>query len=175
MWWRMTENKRFKIRLADIWELIDYETKTILSVNNRANELIPVCDLLNTLHEENEQLRKDREDLFYCERDTKNEWRELKQENQELNHFLKKETDLEIEYKKIVKEILQEYFDKYTDICDKLNALHKENRAYVLEIKKLHKENKLLNETIENIQEELCKYMNKWVDLWLIRRNTNDW
>lgn len=48
-----------------------------------------VVDILNALHEENEQLKKDREKLFIRERDTKNEWRELKQENERLKQRLK--------------------------------------------------------------------------------------
>ena len=42
------------------------------------------CEILNELLEENEELRKDREELFIRERDTKNEWRDLKRENNEL-------------------------------------------------------------------------------------------
>ena len=42
------------------------------------------CEILNELLEENEELRKDREELFIRERDTKNDWRDLKRENDEL-------------------------------------------------------------------------------------------
>ena len=42
-----------------------------------------------SLEEENEQLKKQREELFIRERDTKNDWRELKQENKQLKHSIK--------------------------------------------------------------------------------------
>lgn len=51
--------KRFKIKLSDIGELMDCETKTILAVSDIADELIPLCDLLNELYDENEQLKTD--------------------------------------------------------------------------------------------------------------------
>ena len=43
---------------------------------------------LQQLKKENERLRKDREDLFYRERDTKNEWRELHIENKIFRKFI---------------------------------------------------------------------------------------
>lgn len=51
----MTE--RFKIKLSDIGELMDCDTQSILAISSIANELIPLCDLLNALHEENQQLK----------------------------------------------------------------------------------------------------------------------
>lgn len=47
--------KRFKIKLSHIGELVDCETKTILAVHSIASELIPLCDLLNAQHEEIQQ------------------------------------------------------------------------------------------------------------------------
>lgn len=43
---------------------------------------------IENLEKENEQLKKDREELFIRERNTKNEWRELKQENEQLKKEL---------------------------------------------------------------------------------------
>ena len=43
---------------------------------------------IRKLQEENEQLKKQREELFIRERDTKNDWRELKQENELLKSFI---------------------------------------------------------------------------------------
>lgn len=51
-------NKRFKIKLSDIGELMDCDTQSILAVSSIANELIPLCELLNNLADENEQLKK---------------------------------------------------------------------------------------------------------------------
>lgn len=55
----MNENKRFKIKLSDIGELMDCDTQSILAVSSIANELIPLCNLLNKLNNENEQLKKE--------------------------------------------------------------------------------------------------------------------
>ena len=41
-------------------------------------------DLINEIAEENEQSKKHREELFYRERDAKNDWRKLKYENEQL-------------------------------------------------------------------------------------------
>lgn len=53
----MTEG-RFKIKLSSIGELVDCKTKTILAVHSIADELIPLCDLLNELYEENIMLKE---------------------------------------------------------------------------------------------------------------------
>ena len=44
--------------------------------------------LVEKLEKENEELKKQREELFIRERDTKNDWRELKQENEKLKSFI---------------------------------------------------------------------------------------
>ena len=68
---------------------------------------------------ENEQLKKQREELFIRERDTKNNWRELKYENKELKQF-----------KQTVQNTLNQYSQKnlnqnekiiLTEIAKKLN------------------------------------------------------
>ena len=61
-------------------------------INDKENEDMTCGEcakLLNELAEENEQLKKQREELFIRERDTKNDWRELKQENKQLKHSIK--------------------------------------------------------------------------------------
>lgn len=57
-------NKRFKIKLSDIGELMDCDTQSILAVSSIANELIPLCDLLNNLQDENEQLKQSNKELI---------------------------------------------------------------------------------------------------------------
>lgn len=51
--------KRFKIKLSDMGELMDCETKNLLAVHSIARELIPLCDLLNSLNDENKELKKE--------------------------------------------------------------------------------------------------------------------
>lgn len=53
-----------------------------------ANARISKDNWIEKLTEENEQLKKQREELFIRERDTKNDWRELKQENELLKSFI---------------------------------------------------------------------------------------
>ena len=92
----MTEKKRFRMEIiegASLPFIVDNDSAKKQSdkitsyhtyKTDKKNKCLELVELLNTLHEENEQLRKDREDLFYRERDTKNDWRELKQENEKL-------------------------------------------------------------------------------------------
>ena len=76
----MTENKRFM--LDDTGELIDLNNHKFIDYGDEC------CNLLNELAEENQQLKKQREELFIRERNTKNEWRELKQENERLRRCI---------------------------------------------------------------------------------------
>lgn len=73
--------KRFT--LFEDLDILDNNTGKIISpcLDKGLSELI---DLLNQLNNENEQLKQQREELFIRERDTKNDWRELKQENEQL-------------------------------------------------------------------------------------------
>ena len=59
-------------------EQVEYLDGTILYGTN------DLLDKLNDYEKENEELRKDREYMFICERDTKNDWRELQKENEQL-------------------------------------------------------------------------------------------
>lgn len=74
--------KRFKFICDD--------EKCFFKDNDKALYCYEVVDLLNSLFDENEQLKEQREELFIRERDTKNEWRELKQENEQLKLLIKK-------------------------------------------------------------------------------------
>lgn len=50
-----------------------------------------LCNVMNLLNKENkekEELKQQREELFLRERDTKNDWRELKEENEQLKQQL---------------------------------------------------------------------------------------
>ena len=49
-----------------------------------------VCQKLNALYDQIIQLEKDREEMFLRERDTKNEWRDLKYKNQKLEEIVLK-------------------------------------------------------------------------------------
>lgn len=49
-----------------------------------------VCRELNALYDQIIQLEKDREEMFFRERDTKNEWRDLKYKNQKLQEIVLK-------------------------------------------------------------------------------------
>lgn len=95
------------------------ECNAIIEANNEINKLKRENKKLNALcveygfemgrlEEENEQLKKQREELFILERDTKNEWRTLKKENEELkfqNSNLMKEV---AEYSRNAKELKKE-------------------------------------------------------------------
>lgn len=140
----MTENKRFKIRLADIWELIDYETKTILSVNNRANELIPVCDLLNGLHEERNYFERKKEEFLSKWSIVHTENIQLRQENEQLKrkvdfykYFQKDERELEKENEYLKKSIKRQ--QSSNDECAKLiEEQQNENEQLKKELVELH-------------------------------------
>lgn len=89
-------------------------------------------DLLN----ENEQLKKDREELFIRERDTKNEWRELKQENEQLKQLLDYAEDL----------IQSHLFKHFIRQWRNFKTGHKEYNDFWEEKLKTHKE---LKENVE--------------------------
>ena len=74
-------------RFVEIDDGLDFSIKHIES-GEMFYDCESVVDILNELAEENEQLKKDREELFIRERDTKNEWRELKQENERLRRCM---------------------------------------------------------------------------------------
>lgn len=61
-------------------------------------------DLINEIAEENEQSKKHREELFYRERDAKNDWRKLKYENEQLKATMQE-----------VAELLSEGVDLFSD------------------------------------------------------------
>jgi len=93
--------KRFK-------EIISTQ-KVIDTVTNKEYDCLldnDLFDLINVIAEENEQSKKHREELFYRERDAKNDWRKLKYENEQLkkennkikNILLNKKKDLECDY-----------------------------------------------------------------------------
>lgn len=96
----MTEKKRFRMEIiegASLPFIVDNDSAKKRSdkttsyhtyETDKKNKCLELVELLNTLHEENEQLRKDREDLFCRERDTKNDWRELHIENQIFRKFI---------------------------------------------------------------------------------------
>lgn len=75
---------------------LEKENEELKSFNQDLSENLSVCadkrlaqgEYLTKLNNENEQLKKDREELFIRERDTKNNWRELKQENEQLKKAL---------------------------------------------------------------------------------------
>lgn len=102
--------------LCDLLNELHDEIQDLKSFNKDLAEELSACanariskdDWIETLTEENEQLKKDREELFIRERDTKNEWRELKQENEQLKQ--------DIEYYKIERLALFEYLDKKDDL-----------------------------------------------------------
>jgi hypothetical protein len=50
------------------------------------------------------------------------------------------------------------FMDTFEEITNELNILHKENE-------RLKEHNKLMEKTLDNINEELAKYRNEWVDL----------
>lgn len=77
--------KRFKISIGEFEEENIQDTVKNIEIT----EISDMCTQMNTLYEENKQLKKDREELFIRERDTKNDWRELKQENEQLKKELK--------------------------------------------------------------------------------------
>ena len=68
--------------------LFDNKMNTFYHIEDSDENIEILCDRLNWLVEENEQLKKQREELFIRERDTKNEWRKLKQENERLQRCI---------------------------------------------------------------------------------------
>lgn len=72
----MTE-KRLIVRDGD-YAWVDTVTDTVIEVED-------AFDLVNTLHEENKELKKQREEVFIRERNTKNELRELKHKHSLLH------------------------------------------------------------------------------------------
>ena len=81
-------NERFIVDTAGT--LIDMETR------NTYDYVSEVVGLLNGYDKENEQLKKQREELFIRERVTKNEWRTLKKENKKQLTALKNLCEVEI-------------------------------------------------------------------------------
>ena len=81
-------NVNSTISVEDVVDLLNEQHETIQRLNRNIDELLSV-NVEKELFEENEQLKKQREELFIRERDTKNDWRELKQENKQLKHSIK--------------------------------------------------------------------------------------
>lgn len=95
----MTEKRYFKkmweeeyyifdsntISESDFEEKLEYQDYKAFEDSMMGDEVV---NRLNELSEENQQLKKQREELFIRERNTKNEWRELKQENERLRRCI---------------------------------------------------------------------------------------
>ena len=96
----MTE-KQFEFREVNCGAIIPkvYDNKKQQYAN-----LFECVDWLNDLHEENMQLKQQREELFYRERDTKNEWRELKKENEQLKQKVNFYKDFQKDARELEKE-----------------------------------------------------------------------
>lgn len=97
--------------------------KEIISIEKRADKV----------YDENEQLKKQREELFIRERDTKNDWRELKQENEQLkkeNNELRKENYGNLDG-------LNYYQEQNGHLSSKISDLECENEQLKLLIKKV--------------------------------------
>ena len=82
--------KRFEAHIFDDGKneryydgIIDNEKNNKVIVNYQY-----ISTLLNGFYEEIHELKKDRNELFIRERDAKNDWRELKQENKQLKRRL---------------------------------------------------------------------------------------
>ena len=70
--------------------------------------------IVNELKQENEQLKQQREELFIRERDTKNDWRELKKKNNQLRNRLNdwhQRTFKAHEYFNILEKVIDEVCD----------------------------------------------------------------
>ena len=84
-------DKRFKLGyVCGDYGLIDNDEWIDLhSMSENSEKNVQICiNKMNELAEKNEQLQEQREELFIRERDTKNDWRELKQENELLKSFI---------------------------------------------------------------------------------------
>ena len=92
----MTE-KRFYYNVNK--NCIEYDGEFVAYLNSRDG--CRIANYWNGLYKENEQLRKQREELFIRERDTKNDWRELKQENKQLKQY--KDAVLNCDSSKIIR------------------------------------------------------------------------
>ena len=107
--------KRFEIvkskLIKDGWVISDkLKQFTFPTLKGDKRALVSYCKALNELAEENEQLKKQRAELFIRERDTKNELRE----QQERNDRQAKQLDniynlIEKEDWKTLKGIIQEF------------------------------------------------------------------
>lgn len=99
----MTENKKRFKEIVSTQKIID-------TVTNKEYDCLldnGLFELINVIAEENRQLKKHREELFYRERDAKNDWRKLKYENEQL--------------KKELFETRKDYLIETADISDKLH------------------------------------------------------
>lgn len=129
-------------------------------------ELNKIVDENNQLRKENGQLKQDRDEMFIRERDTKNEWRKLKEENEQLKETIK---ELELENAKHIgdgewdirdityghgKFRLEEWGERYHQFYDDDKALEDE------EVVSLLFENEQLKEELGSFEQvsftDLC-------------------
>lgn len=107
------ENRRFKVDISSDntvnftengSNVISIKFKDHSDAEDCRNSLLPFCYRLNRLNEDNRLLEEQRVDLFIRERDTKNLWREVKYENEQLKTQIKifeeflKGNDLDIDW-----------------------------------------------------------------------------
>ena len=70
------------------WDILDNEKDAIICQYNGT----PICELLNELHEENEQLRHDATILIQSNQDYRKENEQLKQDNNALIYLLENQS-----------------------------------------------------------------------------------
>ena len=80
---KLHEKNQFLKKQFNIYR--DASKRDAREIKESMEEIDKLLEDIDELYEENQQLKKQREELFIRERNTKNELRELKKENKELN------------------------------------------------------------------------------------------
>ena len=162
----MTE-KQFEFREVNCGAIIPkvYDNKKQQYAN-----LFECVDWLNDLHEENMQLKQQREELFYRERDTKNEWRELKKENEQLKQKVNFYKDFQKDARELEKEN-EQLKSENGDMKRLINNISLQRDEFLRGARenancvgKLIKENKQLKLTIKEVTELLSEEVDLFSD-----------
>ena len=98
---------------------------------------------LEKLIEENDQLKKDRNDMFIRERDAENKWREVKKENEQLKIQLQNTSDQRDEFGKSAREN-----------ANRVGQLKKENEQLKSELQTKELRVNVLNSMNNSLKEE---------------------
>ena len=114
-------------------------TKCDTKIRDNGEEMTQaeVRDMLNKLHDENEQLRKDATTLIYANQDYRHENEQLKSEIEKLSYA---NEDL-LEEKRIWKQMSDEYTklsDENGQLKNKIDVLEDDNETYHKSLEKLN-------------------------------------